>query len=179
MSRSLFTYAATATLTLAIAAVGAGGAAAQDTCRVTTPEDNIAIVTAYIEAHDAADAAAIEAVLHDAFTDDGNRFTLETDDTHNADEVNLAEMIETLYPDSQVRIDEIHAFDNIVVAATTLIVSQHTLTADGTVVTLVAPVEMTGMALYTVECGMIVSARTVTDLHELLTGIGFELAPAM
>lgn len=168
-------------LAVSLAGLVGGPVSAQDPttmdCAVTSPEENLALVTAYVEAHDVADQAMIDELLHDGFVDNGNRHTLEIDESTNDDEHQLAVMMETLYPGSEHRIDEIKAFDDQVLVVTTVVVTAHTLTADGTEVALDEPAEMSGMSLFTIECGQIASAHTVTDLFGLMTTLGFQLAP--
>ncbi len=178
MSKSL-RLAAAAAVAFGCFALGAGSAAAQDSCPVTTPEENMDIVVAYEEAFDEAHFENMDLHLHDDHVENGNRFTLEHEVGHNEDEHQVAVMLETLYPGSVQHIDEIFAFDDKVVIVTRLEVSQHTLTPDGQPAMLETPAEMMGVALFTIECGQIIHAHVSTDLFGLMTQLGFELAPAM
>jgi hypothetical protein len=175
MSRNSRMVAIAATAALAVSALGSSVALGQDEateCAMTTPDENMAIVVAYVDASNANDAEALATNLHPEFTDNQNRYGLETDDTHNDDEAMLVEMMHVLYPTHENRVDDIYAFDDKVVAAFTMVVGEHTLTADGSAATLDTAVEMPGMGIYTVECGQITSAHTVTDSAALFNGLG-------
>jgi len=81
---------------MALATLTSAPVLAQDECVASTPEENVALVEDLIAAVDAADLEAIDAILHDEYTDNANRHTLEADTASNADEHELAVMIETL-----------------------------------------------------------------------------------
>jgi hypothetical protein len=178
MSQRFRVLVASASLAATMVCLGTGVAAAQSVspeCEVTTPEENVAIVQAYVDAHNGGDADAIDSILHDEYVDNNNRGMPGVDETSNADEIAAAQQLEALYPDHETRVDEIKGFDDQVVLATTLIVTKHTLT--GSEVTLDTPVETEGLSLFTIECGNIVSARVATDVIGLLTELGFQLVP--
>ena len=154
--------------------VGVAGAqdASPDACPATTEDENIAIVQGYVEAVEAMDPAAIDAALADDYVHDQNRFGLPDDPTSNEDEIHLAMMFETLYPDSTTTIDQILADGDTVVVATTLTITRHQLDPNAEPTMLAEPLLVRSIAIIRIECGEIVEANTLTDELGLLTGLG-------
>jgi hypothetical protein len=166
-----------------VALVSAPGVSAQDAtpaateCVVTTPEENVALVTSYIQAYDAADAAGIDQTLADAYADNIDRGSQPNDPASNDDEAALAAALEATYPNSTYTINEIAPLgDNRVVADVTINITD-VAAADGTPTTLAAAINVDSISIITIECGEIASARTVSDGLSLVLGLGFTLSP--
>lgn len=166
---------------IATAVVGGRGVAAQDAtpsaCVTTTEEENIALATAYIEAVEAMDLAAIDDLLADDFVHNQDRYGQPDDPMSNADEHNLAVMFEMIYPGSVTTLDHVIADGETIVVASTLTITQTHLDPSAEPVTLAEPLEVKSIGIFVIECGEIVEAEVVTDELGLLTGIG--AIPAM
>lgn len=146
-------------------------------CTVTTPEENVAIVTAYVTAYDNIDAEGIDTTLADEYTDNLDRGSMAVDETTNDDEVTLAQGFEASYPGSTYTINEIAPIDaNRVVADLTITVTEAADPATETTVTLPAPIEMDSISIVTIECGAIASAKTVSDTLSLIIGLGLVIS---
>ena len=149
-------------------------------CPATTPDENVAIVTAYLIAFEAQDDAAIDAALADDYADNVDRYTAPVDDTTNQDEVSLAHALEQYYPGSAYSIVDIFGAGDKVAVTVNFTVTGHMLT--GELVMLETPLEVEGISIFTIECGMIASGYGVSNQFELLTGVGaippLEMGPA-
>lgn len=167
-----------------IAIVSAPAISAQDAtpaaspCAATTPQQNVQLVTDYIHVTDSANAAAIDAALADTYADNQDRYGLPVDPTTNADEANLAAMLESLYPGSVYTINQVSAVgDNQVVADITLTITAFAPDPSVDPTVLATPIEFNSLMLATVDCGEIVSARGVSDQLGLLLALGFTVVP--
>ncbi len=166
-----------------VALVSAPGVSAQDAtpaateCVATTPEENVALVTSYIQSYDAADAAGIDLTLADTYADNIDRGSQPSDATTNDDEAALAAALEASYPNSTYIINEIAPLDDDRVIADVTINITDVAAADGTPTTLAAAINVNSISIITVECGEIASARTVSDGLTLVLGLGFTLSP--
>lgn len=161
-----------------ISAIAAPAALAQDAtpmmgdCVVTTPEQNVEIVTNYIIAYDTVEAEGLDAALHDEYSDNLDRGSMPLDPATNDDELLLAQGFEASFPGSIYIINEIVALGDDRVVADLTIQITHAADAEGNVVELDAPVLVPSISIVTIECGTIVSARTVSDTLVLILGIG-------
>lgn len=147
-----------------------------DDCVATTPEQNVEIVTNYIIAYDNAHAEGVHETLHDEYSDNLDRGQTPHDTTTNDDEVFLAESFEAAYPGSLYIINEIVPLgENRVVVDLTIQIT-HATDPSGAVVELPAPVLVPSLSVITIDCGTIVSARTVSDGLVLILGIGLVIS---
>jgi hypothetical protein len=165
-----------------VAIVSAPLVSAQDAtpaadCAVTTPEENVAIVTAYVTAYDTVDQATLDETLADEYVDNLDRGDTPHDTTTNDDEHSLAQGFEASFPGSTYIINEIVALDDSrVVADLTISITHAADPATGETVELPETVLVPSMSIVTVECGEIASARTVSDGLALIVGLGLEIS---
>lgn len=143
-----------------------------DDCVATTPEENVEIVTNYIIAYDNAHAEGVHETLYEEYSDNLDRGQTPHDTTTNEDEVFLAESFEASFPGSIYIINEIVPLgENRVVADLTIQIT-HAADPSGAVIELAEPVMVPSLSVVTIECGTIISARTVSDSLVLILGIG-------
>jgi hypothetical protein len=172
--------ASAAVMSLALVALAAVPVGAQSPAAVMIPSSitdptvlaNIATVIAYEDAVDEVKPDQVRALLADGFVDEGDRFTLPNDPTNNEDEVVLAQKLEELYPGSTDAINSIGGWGDQVVVSTTLTIPAHTLTPDKSTKTLDTPLEVDGIAIFTVVDGQITHEVSLTDELGLFTGLG-------
>ncbi len=176
MSRSV-AVALSLALAASLALVPAVSVAADPAeCVETTPEENIAIVQAYVEHQGSENMEGLDASLDDDHTGMATMGAAEMMGT-NEDEHAIAMAVEMVYPGSTYRIDEILAVDDKVIVEATLIVPGHMLT--GEMVKMEAPAEARGIAIYTIGCGQIQESSVLLDTYGLLVGLGILPAPQM
>ena len=148
-------------------------------CAVTTPDENVTLVTNYISSYDAADAAGIDQALADDYVDNQNRGTQPNDPTSNADEITLAQDLEANFPNSTYTINDIAPLGNDRVVVDVTITFPEVSGATGTSgsVVLSKAIQVNAISVVKIECGEIVSARTVSDDLSLILGLGYTLTP--
>jgi hypothetical protein len=139
-------------------------------CPSTTVEENIALVEELHEGVASADAEAIDRILADDYAHNQNRYGLPDDPTSNDDEIELAVRLQEFYANSTREITEIFGADNKVVVESVWTVTEHSIT--GETVVLGTPIEVRSIAIFTIECGEVVSLNVLADELTLLVGLG-------
>jgi ketosteroid isomerase-like protein len=141
-------------------------------CAVTSPEDNIQIVTDYFTAVTAGDVGAADDLLHDDFVHDLSSDGVEvTNEPGNADE--LSEDNVAAAGSANIVIDATVAQNDWVAVEYSFDVAGSSI--EGADAAATAHVE--AMAFVRVECGMIAEAHFEFDSLGLLLQLGFEVTP--
>ena len=171
------TFAALIAAPTLISAQDATPEATPAECAVTTPDENVMIVTNYISSYDAADAAGIDQALADNYVDNQNRGNEPNDPTSNADEITLAQNLEANFPNSTYTINDIAPLGNDRVVVDVTITFPEVAGATGTSgsVVLTKAIQVNAISVIKIECGQIASARTVSDDLSLILGLGYTL----
>lgn len=143
---------------------------AQD-CAATTPEENQAVVEAYIAAVDAGDMATVDSLLHDDFVHNLSRSGMEVPNAAgNADEMEMAAGA----ADHAFTIEDIFAAGDNVAVRYTFDVTPEAVAGS----TATEPVTATAIAILTIECGTIKEAHMESDVLGLLMAHGYTVDAA-